>query len=97
MHLQHAVLGVLEAESAGWEKGLPVRVVDTTDELGQLYTFLAPHHLNMAWRAKGHSGNLVIENHRVESTLGGETNRVVLVKEGKHPFWPEQWSAKLDP
>ena len=97
VHLQHAVLGVLEAESAGWEKGLPVRVVDTTDELGQLYTFLAPHHLNMAWRAKGHSGNLVIENHRVESTLGVKTNRVVLVKERKHPFWPEQWSAKLDP
>lgn len=92
--LQQQVLTVLETESADWEEGMPVRVVDTTDELGQLYTFLAPHHLNMAWRATGHRDILLIENGKTASPIREPANRVVLEKEPSVFFWRERWQSR---
>jgi len=73
---------------------MPVRVVDTTDELGQLYTFLAPHHLNMAWRATGHRDILLIENGKTASPIREPANRVVLEKEPSVFFWRERWQSR---
>ncbi len=96
VQLQTRVLLALEKVELNCSQGETVVVVDRTHELGMLYTFLAPDHLSMAWHAKGHMGNLRVENRRNISGAGSQARRVVVEKWPSGLFWRNHWVARLE-
>ena len=96
VQLQTRVLLALEKVELNCSQGETVVVVDKTHELGMLYTFLAPDHLRMAWHAKGHLGNLMLENRKSSSDAGSQARRVVVEKRPSGLFWRDNWVARLE-
>ena len=91
------VLAALETIGDEWGEDETVIVEDRTGQLGKLYSFLAPEHLTLAWQAKGHSGNLFIENKKIRPGVVNVSRRVVLEKVPSPYFLGEAWQARFEP
>lgn len=102
IQMQQSVLSCLKSVPIEWNENTRVLLLDRSGKLGRLYTFLAPHHLNFAWKAMGNPGIFTIQtakgpeptnpsngsNQTPQGAANGEFTHIFIIQETGSRFSP---------